>query len=170
VANTMSQKQVDLINRLKVERDMSDPCAARGLRRLQEAWTSNRATKTVASSVITELMNAPVNVEGRRHLKELDPGIYKTPDDNLIRVYLGQNSGRMLAKLVVVGGEGFWFQYMGIAKKFVPEGSRRLTVEEVGSATLALDSTICLVCGRRLDDPESVQRGIGPICRQNYGV
>lgn len=170
MANTMSQPQIDLVNKLKVERDMSDPTAARALHLLQEAWREDRATKIVASGIIGDLLKAPVNGAGRKHLKELDPGIYKTPDDHLIRVYLGQNSGRMLAKMVVVGGDSFWFQYMGVAKKCVPEGSRRLTVEEVGSATLALDSTICLVCGRRLDDPESVQRGIGPICRQNYGV
>ena len=27
----------------------------------------------------------------------------------------------------------------------------------------------CAVCGRRLSDEESVQRGIGPVCAKNYG-
>lgn len=170
MANTMTQKQIDLLSKLQVERDCTGVAEARLLSDLRAAWNQNKATKMMASGVINDLLKAPVSEQGRRHIQELDPGIYQTHDGKLIRVYLGQNSGRMLAKNIERGEDGsIRFMYLGIAKRYVPEDARRLSREEVGDANLAMDSTICLVCGIRLDDPESVQRGIGPVCFQNYG-
>ena len=42
-----------------------------------------------------------------------------------------------------------------------------LSVEEVRA--FGLRTGMCAICGRTLTDPESVQKGIGPICEGKYG-
>jgi hypothetical protein len=91
-----------------------------------------------------------------------DAGIYVLADGTLVRVYFGQNSGQMLCKKVVGSG----LEYLGKADRFVVGAFRKATREEVGAWGKTTGS--CLHCGRALDDPTSVDRGIGPICWEKF--
>lgn len=161
--STMTQAQVDLVSRLKEER-APDSAARVELSFLRQDYMRGEATELNAEHVIKKMLELPF----RNRARYVDPGVYETAT-GLVRVYHGQRSGRTLAKLVLWNDDRVWFQYMGLAQKHVPGDARRLTPEEIGSAALAMNSTLCFVCGRRLDVPESVQRGIGPVCAQNYG-
>jgi hypothetical protein len=58
------------------------------------------------------------------------------------------------------------YHYLGAAARHLPTTARRLSLAEVGAMGKTFDH--CLTCGRRLDDPESVDRGIGPVCAKKY--
>lgn len=161
----MTAVQVDLVKRLKDERQ-PDVAARVELSVLRRDYTLGTATEFEAEHVIKKMLDLPF----RKRARHVEPGVYETAT-GLVRVYHGQHTGRTLAKLVMLGdNDHVWFQYMGLASRHVPADARRLTVEEIGAASLEMKSTVCLVCGRRLDDPESTQRGIGPVCVKNYGV
>lgn len=121
------------------------------------------------SNVIGVVLDMPVtSVPAPR--EERRAGIYES-QGAVFRVYLGQQSGKMLVKLVELPGVDQLFpepsyRYLGSADKHLPADARRLPLEEVGR--LGVASGTCLVCGRRLDDPESVDRGIGPVCAARY--
>ena len=162
MVNTITERQVSFLKTLQEERDTTD-CDA-FIEVLRQHYREGRATSQEASAVISGLLAAP-----KRDRHSLQAGIYDMGDGRLVRVYLGQNSGHMLSKEVHVHTDGSVdYVYLGKASGNVPATARRLTREEVGERTLALASTTCLVCGRRLDDPESVDRGIGPVCWDRY--
>ena len=114
-------------------------------------------------------------------LPELEAGMYRLADGRIVRVYLGQKSGRLLAKELVYkttavssdadilqkGLPATWekwgYEYLGRADRFVDGTAKRFTVEE--AAEWGRKTRSCMVCARRLDVPESVDAGIGPVCR-----
>lgn len=151
-----TEKQRAFIERLLTEKDATGTA--------YEGWTPdwNRATSKAASAVIDYLMTLPRKSATDKPV--IDAGIYES-DGHLFRVYLGQKTGNMLVKAVEMD-EGVEYRYLGAASRFLPAGARRLSLEEVGHLGKAWDH--CLICGRRLDDPESVDRGIGPVCANRY--
>lgn len=186
-----SEKQQVLIEKLLAEKDLAGTS--------YEGWTPDwsRATLASASAVIEFLFTLPrkATVAASTPAVEPEAGIYQSGDD-LFRVYLGQQSGKMLVKRVTFhvydpdgadhelgslndfNGElaaaaaearlvtSVTYEYVGAAAKVLPADAVRLTVEQVGALGKSWDH--CLCCGRRLDDPESVDRGIGPVCAAKY--
>lgn len=177
MANTATAKQIELINKLKGQRSWREynPNATDNetyameheaefragvyIKMGQDAWREGKFHTKVASLVIEALFACPKKTD-------LTAGIYEA-DGHLYRVYLGQSSGQMLLKAVEVD-EGVTYTYLGAASRNLPADARRLTLDEVGDLGKTFDH--CLCCGRRLDDPESVDRGIGPVCAQKYEV
>jgi hypothetical protein len=107
---------------------------------------------------------------------EPDAGVYVVDGEYHVRVYHGQRSGRMLAKRIIIGAEpdasGFLpvsYEYVGTAVKVKSKSHTfvAMSMEEVGA--LGVSTNHCMVCGRRLDDPVSVDRGIGPVCIDKMG-
>lgn len=169
MVNTITERQVTYINALQEERELY-PGAETALEYLRRAYREEFCSKSHASRVIDLLLlmpkKAPVETLDRFNLTA---GIYLTPEERVIRVYEGQQSGHMLAKEVTpVPDGGVVYIYLGLASQNVPVLSRRLTRDEVNERSLAYGSTTCLICGRKLDVPESVDRGIGPVCWENY--
>jgi hypothetical protein len=166
-ATPATDKQRQFIERLLAAKDL------RGT--IYEGWNPDwsRATKASASSVIDALLDltdAPQGT-GSGHPSEPQAGVYVYAGDQYLRVYRGQQSGRMLAKRIHFGDAeepGVSYEYLGLAGKVLRDAGEwaRLEVSEVGM--LGIHSGTCLICGRRLDDPESVDRGIGPVCAANY--
>lgn len=161
VRRPASEKQVALITKLAAERDWN-PNGHRGDNPSADTISDVLAGIVVesrdASAAIDFLFGcakAPVSLATRD-----DAGVWVAADGTLFRVYLGQQSGRMLMKKVV----GHDLEYVGQARL---EGLRRATAEEVG--TWGKVTGTCLHCERRLDDPVSVDRGIGPVCWAKYG-
>jgi hypothetical protein len=111
------------------------------------------------SNVIGVVLDMPKTAE------EPEAGVYRRNDGELFRVYFGQQSGHMLAKHIRFLDGEVDYMYSGAAR-LVVKNAVRLSLEEVGQLGVASGS--CLVCGRRLDDPESVDRGIGPVCAAKY--
>lgn len=116
--------------------------------------------------------------------EELSAGMYRLESGTIVRVYLGQKSGKLLAKQLVFkevrqsttddllkglpeSWEKWGYQYLGLASIHVSGKYRRLTVEEAGEWGRKTRS--CCVCSRRLDVPESVDAGIGPVCASRQG-
>lgn len=162
MVNTITERQVTFLNTLQAERDTTE--VEPFLEVLRQHYREERATSKEASMLISTLLAAP-----KRDRHSLQAGIYLLPDtDRLVRVYLGQNSGHMLAKEVLLSAGPVEYVYLGRASGNVPATARRLTRDEVAERTLTVGSTSCMVCGRALDNPESVDRGIGPVCWENY--
>lgn len=175
-ANAPSEKQVGLVTKLLGEKDLMasvfNPVPGVELHTLED-WQAYlpRFTRQTVSKAIDALFTYPRKPEPAK--VEIAAGAYRV-DGRIIRVYLGQQSGRMLAaELVDPHGrtrDDAW-QYLGAAGRFVPADAHRLTVEECEALAAGdADHGWCCVCGRELDDPNSVRRGIGPVCRAKQGA
>lgn len=172
-----SDKQRSFVEKLLAEKDTAGTA--------YEGWTPDwdRATTRSASQVIDYLLTLPKrttrslldpsNGQGRADTTiDIEAGVYTIHGDEYVRVYLGQQSGRLLVKRINMeqdGGE--WtvsYEYLGRADRILTPAATpvRLSLEEVGS--LGITTNHCLICGRRLDDPESVDRGVGPVCAGRY--
>lgn len=93
----------------------------------------------------------------------VEAGMYRLENGDIVRVYFGQQSGVMLAKKLVNDHGDHWdWDYMGKASRFIEAGTPKLSIEE--AAKFGKMTGSCAVCARRLDVPESVERGIGPVC------
>lgn len=157
-------KQFQLIKRLIDERQLSQRDVDYVEQCRQQAIVGQLAT-TGASNLIDHLMALPKQ-DNPSEQDEPEAGIYQSTD-GMFRVYLGQKSGRMLAKEITMALDNSpVYTYRGSATRVLPEDAQRLSLEEVGQIGQMFDH--CLCCGARLDDPESVDRGIGPICASKY--
>jgi len=157
----MTTRQGDFLTTLVAERDTTT--VDRFLSELRQHYREGQATSKEASAVISGLLQCPKKAGGA-----ITEGIYEDRGTNtLYRAYLGQNSGQMLCKRVVFDGKDISYDYQGLASRFLQD-AYRLSREEVAERTLSYGSGTCMLCGRRLDDPESVDRGIGPVCWGNY--
>lgn len=132
-------------------------------------------TASAMSSVIGVVKDMPkpkasTNATSTPVQSEPEAGIYRSNEDGtLLRVYKGQQSGKMLAKEIGRHSDGtVGYEYLGMASRFLNEHFVRLTLAEVGALGKAWDH--CLICGARLDNPESVDRGVGPVCAARYGI
>lgn len=172
-AKPATDRQINLLVRLVTERraDPDAPSAAR-------VWAERQNTKTVSQQIermlaepkLTDrqapaaapVVNEPAVNETTPLNHELAPGMYRRAD-RLYRVYPARNGGHLLAKQLVSNGpDGGWsFEYAGSAPRFVSPVDR-MTLEEAKAWGAQYGS--CCVCGALLTDPESVARGIGPIC------
>jgi hypothetical protein len=154
--NPATDKQKTFVRTLLAERAGNEVVEAQR-RLLNVARESGNLTADLVSRAITVLLEIP-----KTPAAEVEAGVYVLANGNLARVYLGQQSGGMLLKEVVDGE----LEYRGKAERFLA-GSRKATIEEVGN--WGRTTGTCLVCTRRLDDPESVDRGIGPVCYARMG-
>lgn len=163
-----SQKQFDFIKKLLSEKEV-DALTQELVDAAREHAVAGTLRSRTASALIDTLLALPNKTDER---SRIDAGIYAVQTQDLghiiVRVYLGQQSGQMLAKQVFVLDGDVSYDYLGTARKVLGQAVTwtRLELKEVGA--LGITTGHCLICGRRLDDPESVDRGIGPVCAENY--
>lgn len=69
---------------------------------------------------------------------------------------------RMEVSMGANGPRGRWVYAPGVGRALAAEGLEPLTPTE--AAQLGRHHGACVICGRTLTDPESVARGIGPVC------
>lgn len=150
-----SEKQLDFIARLAAEREL-DAVERDALAASLPQLSTKGASKTIENLLARPMATvAPLVIEA---------GVYVNTDGSVFRVYFGQQSGQMLAARV----EGNEFVYAGKADRFITfPASRKMTIEEAAAWGKATGT--CIVCARRLDVPESVDRGIGPVCFAKMG-
>lgn len=94
---------------------------------------------------------------------ELESGIYGG-NGSIVKVYRGQ-SGRMLAKLLVISDGEASFVYQGMATRFV-KGLHKLSLDEAKSFGAIYG--VCCNCGATLTDEGSIAAGIGPVCAKRF--
>jgi hypothetical protein len=128
--------------------------------------TFKSASKREASKMIDSLLSADRKpVEAKPADVELSSGIYRV-NDSIYKVYRGQ-SGRMLAKLLMVEDEGSAsFEYQGMATRFVKAGTSPMTLDE--AKDFGAIYGVCCNCGRTLTDEGSIEAGIGPVCAKTF--
>lgn len=108
-------------------------------------------------------------------LKELEDGMYKTPDGNIYKVYhtVHGNNQQVAKQLVVdnpehmiddepIGKAKVHFEYMGKAPLKGISPADRLTVHDAIEFGKLYGT--CAICGRTLTNELSIAIGIGPIC------
>lgn len=175
-----TEKQRALIDKLLDEKDLQamvfNPSPGVSLEcRTDWNLAVSSFTKFQASKAIDALFSYPRKpVAAAAPAAEIPAGAYRLADGRVVRVYLGQQSGKMLcAELVDVTAEhrdDAW-SYLGMASRFITADTHRMTVEECEAIAGSGQASFswCCVCGRKLDDPNSVARGIGPVCRAKQG-
>lgn len=100
----------------------------------------------------------------------LTPGAYQR-DDQTIMVYPARSGEHLLAKSLhastdeETGRITTWSTYLGSAARFV---TAEMRMTEAQAAAWGHKVGVCCCCGRLLSNPESVELGIGPICRGKY--
>ncbi len=116
----------------------------------------------VASSMITRLLRMRKSVNGIT-----EDGIYRTPDGTVYKVQVAYHgNGQLYGKRLVEVEPGVW--------KFVrDEGAlARLAPSMLMSLEEAIEFGrlyhVCVRCGAILTDEDSIEAGIGPICRQYF--
>ena len=98
--------------------------------------------------------------------------------DTLAFSLAGDNSANR-GCVYVKAGETYLGKITAEGKLFASrdcDASNRALIEQVGRDPLAAavahghKTGNCAMCGRELTDPDSVARGIGPICADNFGL
>ena len=173
-ASGPSEKQIALITKLYGEKDWAgvvgdfDVDTAKPVPDLSKLTPGREGT---ASKLIDALFAAP-RKQAKKAATEIPAGAYRV-QDRIVRVYYGRESGQMLAAELVdvtaTDRSDAW-HYLGRADRFVDADAHRLTAEEAEAINdNDADHGWCCVCGAYLDDPNSVRRGIGPVCRAKQG-
>lgn len=154
-----TEKQVSLINKLATERELT-PVEREALAKALPLLSTKGASKTIDS-----LMARP------KATAAIEPGVYINDTTGVIlRAYVGQQSGRILCKEVVkvegadvaAGEKEYELEYRGQADRFVTVDFRKMDLAE--AKAWGKTTSHCCVCAARLDDPKSVDAGIGPVC------
>lgn len=155
-----SEKQYAFITRLAGEKELATEDRTKVLAAVEAQSLSAKG----ASATIEKLLALP---KATTPATEIEAGVY-TDGTTTLRVYLGQQSGKMLAAEAIRHEDGTAeFDYRGAASRFVTAAFRKMTIEEAAAWGKATGT--CVVCARRLDVPESVDRGIGPVCFAKMG-
>lgn len=187
--NTASEKQIALIKRLTDERDLSQhwepgmdresdaaaSCSANAaLQAGRRAWATQDFDTRTASTVIEFLLAAPMKAA---------PAPAPAPEQDLEGMHrfggvifkvqrAVHGSGHLYAKELAPtkyddeGNPTDWgFEYAPGAIRNLSEATR-LTLADAKEFG-ALYGT-CMVCGRTLTNEESIEAGIGPICRNKF--
>lgn len=179
---TLSQKATSLglegaDDYLKAATDVVDALAGYQSRGNLTKGNASRAidyivesNRTISAKISSHSAAAPTTssdfIAPKKTYTKDDAGVYRAVDGSFIRIYYGQQSGVMLAKRMTVVNGDLEYQYVGLADRHAKKIERKLTLDEakkIGKAT-----GTCCVCGRRLDDPESVDAGIGPVCAGKF--
>lgn len=158
-----SDKQVAVIEKNAPIRDGGETHVAVALSVAGVERVQDLPIKT-ASALIDILFGLPYRPRATQTGAEVEAGIYQV-GATIYKVYKGQ-SGRMLAKtLVVTDGEGK-FEYAGLASRFVTEGSAKMSLED--AKRFGQIYGVCCKCGATLTDEDSIAAGIGPVCGKRW--
>lgn len=167
-----SDKQIDFLNSLLNDRQVGDSL------RVEAEAVREHGDRRDVSAMIERLKGCPYNGQGRQHragveVRVTEPGVYRLNGDVFI-VKPNREKTKLYAKRLVETGAterltesgdviyGVEFEYApGAIYRLSPED--RMPFEDAKALTIRYAK--CIVCGRSLKAAESVERGIGPVCR-----
>jgi hypothetical protein len=101
-----------------------------------------------------------------RDQTEVTVGIYLVVD-SYYKVQLNRDKTRLYAKKGVMDEQGKWHWEYDRGAIYGIKASDKITAEE--AKAFGDVHSNCINCFRDLTHPESVRRGYGPICADNYG-
>ncbi|MFJ4902943.1 DUF6011 domain-containing protein [Streptomyces sp. NPDC088727] len=121
---------------------------------------------TVVRRLTRDEWHAPAQTAPAKKRTPLtEPGMYRL-DGVIYRVQETRDGGRLYAKKLTraESGKGAEFEY---ARGAVHRLSAvdRMTVDE--AADVGREWSVCIVCTAELSNPESIARGMGPVCAKN---
>lgn len=143
-ADAATDKQISFIKKLLAERSAPD-------------LVTDVITKKQASKLIDELMAMP-KVASSDAVTE--SGFYMY-GETVYKVRWNQAKTNLYAQaLSTVGSKGKWIYAEGAMSKI--KADMKLTIDD--AAAFGHHNGYCAICGLELSNPESVARGIGPVC------
>lgn len=154
-------KQVNLIDRMVNERQM-DNFPYRDRVQQVVARQAHGFSIEEASAIIDGMFKLP-----KINYAAAAPGYYVKNGNVYVVVENKAKTATYAKKMVVLTNAkgakvGRWEYAPGVGRNIAAEGLAPLTVTE--AARLGRLHGACMVCGRTLTDPNSVERGIGPVC------
>lgn len=160
-----TDKQYGFIARLATERELTDDALSAVLAAVQNKTLSAKG----ASATIEKLLGLP-KAAVAAPAAPVEVGVYiNDATGEIRRTYLGKQSGRILCKKLVITTPAtddepaeYDFEYLGAASSYITADFRRMGLEE--AKTWGRLTSYCCACGTKLDDPNSVKAGIGPVC------
>ena len=150
-----SAPQINFLNTLIAERDYSSLQVGNIAEALERGLT-----KIEASTLISLIKDCPRRADAPV-APAAEAGFYLL-DGTVYRVQPSKSTGNLYAKILVSReyGSGSWEYAPGMVRKLA--NAEKLTLEVAANMGHAFG--ICMVCGRTLTDPKSVEAGIGPVC------
>lgn len=143
-----TEKQLGFMRKLAAER---------GAVAWIEEMIAGPLDKRGASKLIDELMAMPKVVSSSA---VSEPGFYMF-GETVYKVRWNQAKTNLYAQaLSTVGSKGKWIYAEGAMSKI--KADMKLTVDD--AAAFGHHNGYCAICGLELSNPESVARGIGPVC------
>lgn len=149
-------RQVKYIRSLTTQHDWSQNGTTGAT--ITEVLQGGCPDRVAASAAITYLLGCdPVS------RPKAATGYYRHGDTVYAVVNSRSRPGAVYAKrLVIRGTRGHWVYARGVARDLAAAGLTPLSLSE--AARLGHQFGVCVCCGRTLTDPQSVERGIGPVC------
>lgn len=177
-ARPANEKQINFLLRLAGDRVFPrlGDCGAERLVTVNRMITNGQVHAGNVSRLIDDLLRAPVDRTAREAERvSLTPGVYEVNGEifnvkynraktNLYaqRLVEKPNIERLTEADTVVHIE---FEYApGVVRRLRPH--HKMSIERARELTIRYGR--CLACGRRLKNAESVERGIGPVCRKAF--
>lgn len=163
--NTATQKQIDLINRLKAEREI-DP---KVLGDMRAEWGRGEFTKESASAWIDLLFKAPKKERAQAEFVPVPEGMHKFGGVIFKVQRAVHGSGHPYAKALLEDGSesGWGFEYVAGAIRNLSEDTL-LTLDE--AKEFGRVTGTCVYCARTLTDERSIEVGCGKTCASNNGI
>lgn len=152
-----SDKQIALLNRLAGERDFDVPA----IHQIIADANAGTASMSAASRAIDILFDKPRKPLVHGDGAPVGEGYY-LQEDTVYKVVKAKSTGNLYAKALhsTEYGRASWDYAPGAMKHLT--GAHRLTLDQAREMGTRLGA--CVICGKALTDPESVERGIGPVC------
>jgi hypothetical protein len=159
----LTEKQMATVQRLTVQ------SAERQAIRAVEQATRAQTAPVVSVEAIEVAFNTAKQSGVKYPKLRLDTFVFSPASEN------GKNAGAIYIKSK---GDGVYLgKVMGgrlfTSRDCTPEAAERITAvssdPKQAAVAYGMKFGACSVCGRQLTDSDSVARGIGPICAENYG-
>lgn len=120
--------------------------------------TSRKGEKKVKIGKVVDGNGYPVREEISNNVTE---GIWENKDGDYIEVAMTRN-GQLVGKSIDENGKR---TYLG--KRGLVDLKRKLDLSEIKA--FGVHTGTCMVCGKKLTNPESIEAGIGPVCLNGWG-
>lgn len=163
-----TERQVAYLNDLLAKRVQPDWSTVNGS---ADAIDPESMTKVEASEAIKVMLAQPVKVNVTEIPDTVPDGRYAYLHEELgkilfYRVVTRRDGNRIVQKVLGAPGD---FRYVGISPTEKAHAIKAIAADPgFASQMFGIKVGACGVCGSPLTDPESIARGIGPICAKKY--
>lgn len=95
--------------------------------------------------------------------RPLEEGYYSNGSE-IVQLVLSKTDRLYAKRLVIIDGRGSWVYAPGLISRM--QNYSPLTLEQ--ASEFGVRFGVCAVCGRTLTNPDSIDRGIGPVCAEGF--